>query len=136
MTLSPTLNRDSRFGVLTTVPARSRPEMHGKVGSPQPKSLRGVSKLALAVLEREHLRCFPVNRVKANDRDFHQHFAVIFYLRDLILGRMYVWLLNAMKKQNFLVRKLETVDSWLFSDCLSPLPRFVNHAVMLLMLAF
>lgn len=49
---------------------------------------------------------------------------------------MYVWLLNAMKKQNFLVRKLETVDSWLFSDCLSPLPRFVNHAVMLLMLAF
>ena len=98
MTLSPTLNRDACFGVLTTVPARSRPEMHGNAGSPQPKSLRGVSRWTLVLPKEENLRCFPVDRVKANNADLYQHFAVAFDVRDLILGRMCIPLLHAMEE--------------------------------------
>jgi hypothetical protein len=37
--MSPLLKRDSAFGAWTTLPAKSRPLMQGKVGSPYPKSL-------------------------------------------------------------------------------------------------
>jgi hypothetical protein len=38
-TVSPTLNRDAALAAFTTLPAKSRPLMHGKAGSPNPKSL-------------------------------------------------------------------------------------------------
>lgn len=84
---------------------------------------------------KEHLRCFPINRVKTNDGDFHQHLAVIFYLRDLILGRKCISLLYTMEEQDFLVRNLEAIYIWLLSDCLPSLPRLFHNVITLMILA-
>lgn len=48
-TLSPSFNLDAPLGILTTVPADSRPEMNGSSGMPKPKSL-GLCFSAFAVI--------------------------------------------------------------------------------------